>query len=378
MGNDGGCWRVGLAGFKVIAKFVAASRVGANLGELLDLIEHTADFGVKHVSKNAICCASEVALKLTNYNGWIQHTPIVCSSFEHLIGTDIGVDVVDLFTTICANEENANWLDSQGFFSLLNNLPCDDKCDSELWPHIFNFMAAMPKHSRIPGLFLGNHFSRISFFLSPDAKAAMTPAKAFKAQLAITDLLAHITLYSHEFFEENPAIFDSIQEKIYMKMEHSVKYLRETPYVELEGTLGSIDTYSEKLCNLCMLRNCLVFMNRRYDFPLGEICKVVTESHTNQFPLEEALEKALEVLHQALKSNDPAFAPVIVQTFELALRIITGAIYKVVGTVPTREKRNSVLRSIKQMSDGLSKTTNVDSQPVQEFFDAVSTFLANL
>ena len=119
-------------------------------------------------------------------------------------------------------------------------------------------------------------------------------------------------------------------------------------------------------------------MNRRYDFPLGEICKVVKESHANQFPLEEALEKALEVLHQALKSNNPAFAPVIVQTFELALRIITGAIYKVMGTVPTRERRNSVLRSIKQMSDGLSKATNIDSQPVQEFFDAVSTFLANM
>lgn len=362
--------------FKIIGKFVAASQVNANLGELLEFIEFTTKFGIENISKNAICCASEVALKLAKYDGWIEHAPIVCSSFSKLIETDIGVDVVDLFSVIAWNEVNASWLEMNGFFSLLDRLPCDDKCTSDLWPHLFKFLTALPKHSRVPSTFLGNHFARICFFMTPDAESEMGASKAFKTQLAITDLLAHIALYSSEFWEENPAILEGIQERVYGKMEHSLKYLRENAYVEFEGTLGCIDTYSDKLCNLCMLRNCLLFMNIRCDFPLGDFGKIVSESHTTH-PLEEAMEKIMDLLHHALKGTDQVYAPVIIQTFELALRIFTGAIYKL-GSDQMRENRDSVLRSIRNLTTAISKTGYSDIDSTQEFCDVVSAFLGNM
>ena len=165
---------------------------------------------------------------------------------------------------------------------------------------------------------------------------------------------------------------------MYSKMEQSLKHLRDTTFVELTGEPNSPETYSDKLCNVYILRNCLAFINRGYDFPLGEICKIVSQSHASH-PLEDAMDKILDVLQMILKNNRTIYALTVVQTFGLALQIFCGALYKLGGNEQMQENRASVLRSIKGMSDGLKKLDDADfAKKTEQFYDEMCKFLTRM
>ncbi|OHT02837.1 hypothetical protein TRFO_29906 [Tritrichomonas foetus] len=367
--------------FKIIARLLSVSDIN-NSEELCLMIEPCIKYALNHHdSINSILCASEIALKLSNTDNWISYVPICANCFFTLLNTPLGNYIVEFMTIICMNAANALTLEENGFFEQFVLIECNGDAKSPLWPKLFNLMTSLPLTLKVSYKFITTHFSKIVYFFDSSALENMKPIQLYKVQVAITDLLLHVAPNIQQFSEEDPTQFDMIIELISSKMKASLLFLRESPHLKLAGHLYDRDSYNEKTCNLIILRNCLLFVNKLFDFPFGKPHISSNDSHL-AFPVIDLMEKMSDGLQAIISADAKEFSGICLQSFELTIRLFIGRAIATAGTEKglkqIKDVKDSLNRSINSVQQSIRKFNIPDSQETIKFLDGLNKYLCSL
>lgn len=395
--------------FSIIAKFIASSEIDDS-EELIHMLEPCINYSLKvseekgkKCSPSALKCASEIAFKLINKDGWISLSPESALCFFKLLPTPLGCAVVDFMTLILMNSHNAATLESSDFFEQLSQIKfLDSDSHNPVWSHIFTMMTAIPDVSNIPYTFASTHLNQIAFYLGQNpatfikdqdissfasATSILNSSDAlllFNTQLSIMELLAKIASEMPNFLDrEDPVQHEMFLKIVSERMRKSLQLLNESSQLKINkggNNKYDRDTYNCKTYNLLILRYCLIFFNCLFEFPGGEI-PIILDKSTSSNPILDLMEKAADALKETLASDARIFNEICVEAFEYVLRIYTAKMFLTAGIENERkyilETKNSFLRSISSVRDSIKKY-QIKEQDSFNLLDAANEYIANI
>jgi hypothetical protein len=329
---------------------------------------------LEHNSENSFKFARELAYQLRDRGLWICHMPELIQTFQAILCESEAIkhsEIFDCLAAICASPKNAAWLNDQGFFGIFTRLPCEETPDSGLWPHVFRFMTCLPSTLHVALHFIASHFGAIVYFMNSES----TP----KVQLTITNMFVHVSQYVSAFAFEDPQMLDKMVELVSTNLNQNISLFKSKLHVKFEGSPDDFSTCNDPVCHLFVIRNDLWFLNRLYKFPHGQIRLVVLGTYVSH-PICDFLSKVMGVLQLAInKCDDDQFVAVMVQAFELSLRLFTGYLASLGGAIPEatmflKDPRDVVLQSIQKIRPKVDRFDELSRRFLDVCSDFISTY----
>lgn len=385
--------------FSTIANLLTVSLIDFP-EELMSMLEPCIRYALSSTQKpgkdvsssvDALRCASEIALKLVMVDKWLESIPIIEESFPIFFHSEpqIACAALDFLSVVLTNEQNAFYLESKGFFEqFLCEVPCHDDSHSPIWLHLFNMFTAFPK-TQSSLEFVSTHLNYIEFFLINSNEREMIHSEStsdsqlmwVRVQMVITQLLQEIAKQFRSLSQtENPVQYERLIKVVSERLRKSFLSLREAHLKIGSDQINEYDILSrnEKACHLVILRNCLLFFNKLFDFPLGKPPLIVMHSEKSSDQILDMMCQIANDLQEILVKDSDCYSNVTFEAFELALRIYVAKMFGIAGSTnglkKIAETRKPILKTINAVKSLIEKN-QIDNQESYQLLNEMYSFI---
>ena len=350
-------------------------------------------YSVKNKCSKAISCAAEVALVLRNEDGWIGNMiDDLSDAAQNLIGTNLGVDFVRLLSVICQNDLNSSILIEAEFFNpfIADALPCAENWANSFWAAIFDLMSVLPVSSDIPYRFAEKNAPQIVQYCLPEHIKGLNQTQLIHIRCSATSLLVSIIKESHRTGNDVTALEVKFKEVIILVLKATYDDIRNKPHLYLSGRIESSTERNEKLSNVIVLQNCLLFLNMLDGYPDNLEVTNFVDSILQQSSTEFMVEIMEVIQSLAEKKANNAYMSLLSRSFGLALRIFFTRIRIITeyhSTMMTNSEKNDKInfkfgemrtRAIRAIASLINESAAVKLVEDANFFEKVKVCLLSI